>query len=51
MFKRFNQKITENFEGDGYYLVELQFDKENTFINFGVASDNNLIVFLKAALP
>lgn len=50
MFKRFNQKITEHFEGDGYYLVELQFDKEITFINFGVASDNNLIVFLKAAL-
>lgn len=51
MFKRFNQKIKENFEGNSYYLVELQFDKENTFINFGVASDNNLTVFLKAALP
>lgn len=51
MFKCFNQKISENFEGDGYYLAELQFDKENTFISFGVASDNNLIVLLKAALP
>lgn len=44
MFKRFNQKITENLES-------LQFDKENTFINVGVASDTNLIFFLKAALP
>lgn len=51
MFKRFNEKITENLEGDGYYLAALQFDKENTLINFGVASDNNLIVLLKAALP
>lgn len=47
MFTRFNQKITENLEGDGYYFAALQFDKEITFINFGVASDNNVTVFLK----
>lgn len=50
MFKRFNQKITENLEGDGYYLAVLQFDKENTFINCCAASDNNVVVYLKSLL-